>query len=76
MALQVDSKRSSRSLLIAENVEVIYVETKEELKTLNGDLWYNVSDFHQFRKEALQELVEFMDKNGIHDAGEALALMY
>ena len=74
--MQGDSAKSSRTIFITENVEVIYVETKEELKMMNDDLWYSVYDFHQFRKEALRELMEFMDKNGIHDAGEALALMY
>lgn len=57
-------------------MEVLYIETKEDLERMNTDLWYTMEDFHFFRKDALRELTEFMNGHGIHDVTAALTLMY
>ena len=45
---------------IDECAEVIYVETKEELKMMTDDLWYKSHDFHTVSSAEKLFLAELM----------------
>lgn len=73
---QTLSSPASRRVSWSTEEKLRWVETRDELLEHKQDMWYDRDNVLEFRKEAIQELMDHMKAHKLHTMEDAFASLY